>query len=69
MDSDIDGLHTIYDSDWEDLPYFISTSKTAFDMPFLKKFDSEILLATNRKPPYTTTIMIMKQSVRRAQVR
>ena len=33
-----------YDSDWDKLPYFLSTSMTAFGMSFLYKFDAELLI-------------------------
>ena len=33
-----------YDPDWDSLPYFISTSKTAFSLSFLKRFEAELLL-------------------------
>lgn len=33
-----------YDSDWDTLPYFKSTSKTAFDMRILMRLDAEILI-------------------------
>ena len=33
-----------YDSDWNTLPYFKSTNKTAFDMRILKRLDAEILI-------------------------
>ena len=45
------GFHTYgdsgdmtFDSDWDKLPYFVSTSKTAFSLQFLKKFEAELLL-------------------------
>ena len=34
----------IPDSNWNVLPYFVSTSKTCFSMAFLEKFDAELLL-------------------------
>ena len=34
----------IFDSDWDQLPYFVSTSKTAFSLMFLKQFEAELLL-------------------------
>ena len=37
--------HNVYfDTDWETLPYFVSSRETAFDMKLLRRFDSEILL-------------------------
>ena len=45
------GFHTygdsgdmIFDPDWDQQPYFLSTSKTAFSLSFLRKFEAEILL-------------------------
>ena len=35
---------TVADSDWDELPYFVSTSKTGFSLTFLERFDSELLL-------------------------
>ena len=35
---------TVTDSDWDELPYFVSTSKTGFSLTFLERFDSELLL-------------------------
>lgn len=44
------GFHTdgdsgdmIFDSDWNQLPYFMSTAKTAFSLEFLKRFEAELL--------------------------
>lgn len=34
----------IADSNWAELPYFISTSKTGFATAFLQKFDTELLI-------------------------
>ena len=34
----------IADSNWDNLPYFISTSKTGFSLSLLEKFDCELLL-------------------------
>ena len=34
----------IYDSNWDEVPYFVSTSKTAFAMSFMHQFDAELLL-------------------------
>lgn len=42
--SDDDGAVLVYDSNWADLPYFVSTSKTAFSTAFLERFDAEILI-------------------------
>lgn len=33
-----------YDTDWDTLPYFKSTGKTAFDMGILRRLDAEILI-------------------------
>ena len=33
-----------YDSDWEGLDYFVSSSETAFELGMLRKFDGELLL-------------------------
>lgn len=45
------GFHTIgedtdviHDEDWADLPYFVSTHKTVFDMKLLKDFCAELLI-------------------------
>lgn len=45
------GFHTygdngdmIFDTDWDQQPYFMPTSKTAFSLQFLKKFEAELLL-------------------------
>ena len=35
---------SVYDSDWAEHDYFISTSDTAFETIILKKFDAELLL-------------------------
>ena len=34
----------LYDPDWDSLPYFVSTAKTAFSLSFLDRFEAEILL-------------------------
>lgn len=34
----------IYDVNWDDLPYFLSSNQTAFSTTFLSKFEAEILL-------------------------
>lgn len=34
----------VADSNWAELPYFISTSKTGFATAFLQKFDAELLI-------------------------
>ena len=34
----------MYDSNWDELPYFISTSMTAFATLFLEQFDADVLL-------------------------
>lgn len=34
----------IYDDNWADLPYFVSTSKTAFSTKLLERFDAEMLI-------------------------
>ena len=39
-----DGAIVIYDNNWADLPYFVSTSKTAFSTTFLERYDAEILI-------------------------
>ena len=33
-----------FDSDWEDLQYFVSTQETAFELKMLVKFDAELLV-------------------------
>ena len=44
------GYHTkglfelYYDTDWEDLQYFISSQQTAFELVILQKFDFELLI-------------------------
>ena len=44
------GFHTVqggvqaYDSDWSDLPYFVSTHKTAFETKILVTFNGELLI-------------------------
>lgn len=45
------GFHTegdhgdmLYDPDWDSLPYFVSTAKTAFSLSFLDRFEAELLL-------------------------
>ena len=35
---------TIYDEDWQMLPYFVSTHQTAFEMQLLKRLDADILI-------------------------
>jgi hypothetical protein len=35
---------TFYDSNWAQLPYFISSNETAFDIKMIAKFDGELLL-------------------------
>lgn len=42
--SDDNDTEVIYDLNWADLPYFVSTSKTAFTTKFMEKFSAEILL-------------------------
>ncbi len=39
-----DASSTVADSNWTELPYFVSTSKTGFAMAFLERFDAELLL-------------------------
>lgn len=34
----------MYDSIWDELPYFISTSMTAFATSFMEQFDADVLL-------------------------
>ena len=34
----------MYDSNWDELPYFISTSMTAFATSFMEQFDADLLL-------------------------
>ena len=34
----------IYDSNWDELPYFMSTSMTAFMTSFMEEFDADLLL-------------------------
>ena len=36
--------HTLYEPDWESLPYFISSRETAFSITLLRQFNSEIVL-------------------------
>lgn len=36
--------NTSYDSNWMDLPYFVSSQETAFEVSMLKHFDAELLL-------------------------
>ena len=31
-------------NDWNELPYFVSTSRTAFELELLKRFDFELLI-------------------------
>lgn len=38
-----DGIR--YDEDWFELPYFLSSSKTAFSMSLLRKYDTELLVS------------------------
>lgn len=33
-----------FDDDWKDLPYFMSTNKTVFEMKLLKEFNAELLI-------------------------
>lgn len=42
--SDDNDTEIIYDVNWADFPYFVSSNKTAFTTEFLKRFDAEILL-------------------------
>lgn len=35
---------SVADSNWAELPYFVSTHKTGFSLSFLRKFDAELLL-------------------------
>lgn len=39
-----EGSESMYDEDWQTLPFFVSTHKTAFEMQFLKRLDAEILI-------------------------
>ena len=39
-----DDTDVIYDEDWADLSYFISTTKTAFEMKLVKDFCAELLI-------------------------
>ena len=39
-----DGTEVIYDVNWDNLPYFLSSNQTAFSTTFLSKFEAEILL-------------------------
>ena len=36
--------HIVYDNDWISLPYFISSQKTAFALPFLRNFDAQLFI-------------------------
>ena len=42
--SDDSDAQVIYDSNWADLSYFVSTTKTAFSTNFLERLDAEILI-------------------------
>lgn len=42
--SDDNTTEVVYDVNWADLPYFVSSNKTAFATKFLERFDAEILL-------------------------
>jgi hypothetical protein len=33
-----------YDDDWEDLPFFMSTCKTGFELKLIKEFNAELLI-------------------------
>jgi len=39
-----DTSKAVADSNWSELPYFVSTSKSGFAMAFLERFDAELLL-------------------------
>ena len=39
-----DSRNIIFDQDWEQHQYLVSTSKTAFSLSFLKRFEAEPLL-------------------------
>lgn len=39
-----EGTDVTYDENWADLPYFVSTYKTAFEMSMLKAFNAEVLI-------------------------
>ena len=39
-----EGTNVVYDEDWADLPYFVSTQKTAFETNLLKQFSAELLI-------------------------
>ena len=47
-----------YDTNWSELPYFVSSQETAFE---LEKFDVELLISTSRKLISTTYIMAMSK--------
>ena len=43
-DSEDGDVEHLYESNWDELPYFVSSNKTAFTTRFLEKFDADILL-------------------------
>ena len=39
-----EGSGSVYDEDWQILPFFISTQMTGFEIQLLKRLDAEILI-------------------------
>lgn len=39
-----EGTSIVYDEDWADLPFFVSTQKTTFETKLLKQFNAELLI-------------------------
>jgi len=40
----------LYDDNWADLPYFVSSQETVFETSFLKNMDSELLIGQVSQP-------------------
>jgi hypothetical protein len=57
----------LYDDDWQDHTYFISTQETGFELSMLKKFDVELLIGQmsykQKATIYNITNVLRKRGV------